>query len=393
MKGRSGKQLVAYYVPKAEDEYKAGDELTVEGLRGYLGKQLPDYMVPSFFMSLASFPLTSNGKLDRKALPLANQTTLLLGTDYVAPRNAMEEQLASIWREVLKRDRIGIHDNFFSRGGDSIVSIQVVSRAKRAGIAMTPKQLFQQPTIAQLSLVAHRMAVLPVDQGKVLGQVPLTAIQHYFFNEAPVAPHHYNQAFLFRLQAPLDIGCLEAALGRVIAHHDGLRLQYRKGDNGWEQGYGDSLPIKVERISLLGVSEENQSQLIESECTRLQSSFELSAGPLVRVGLLEGHSDGSQRLLIAIHHLVVDGVSWRILLEDLETAYRQAQAKQVMTLPKKTHSWKQWSDGLVAYAQTAAVEAERSYWLKLSEDMPRWPVDSEGLLSATAGAGKWLLSD
>jgi aryl carrier-like protein len=186
------KQLVAYVVSAGEQEVSVGE------LRSYLGAQLPEYMVPSFFVGLAELPLTPNGKVDRRALPAPEHSRTQSEQDYVAAVTPAEQALAEIWCEVLGLEQVGVHDNFFHLGGDSILSIQVIARANEAGLWLTPKQLFQHPTIAQLAEVAGTTIHIPAEQGQVSGPVPLIPIQHWFFEQELAQPQHFNQRCCWR---------------------------------------------------------------------------------------------------------------------------------------------------------------------------------------------------
>ncbi|MEO0947266.1 MAG: amino acid adenylation domain-containing protein, partial [Cyanobacteria bacterium J06641_5] len=183
------KRLVAYFVA-------AKQGLAAQQLREFLTEKLPDYMVPADLVALDTFPLTANGKVDRKALP-APDREISRDREYVAPRTPIEQTLTQIWQELLLKEKVSIHDNFFDIGGDSILSIQVVSRAKQAGIQIAPKQIFQNQTIAELASVANTTVSVKAQQGIVTGVAPLTPIQHWFFTQyGQEEPHHYNQAVL-----------------------------------------------------------------------------------------------------------------------------------------------------------------------------------------------------
>jgi non-ribosomal peptide synthase protein (TIGR01720 family) len=352
------KRLAAYIVPLA------GFAPAVNELRAFLQETLPDYMIPASFVFLESLPLTPNGKVDRKALPAPDGSRPELEEDYVAPRTLVEESLARIWRDVLGIKRVGIHDNFFELGGDSILSIQVIARAGEAGIKLTPKQIFQHQSISKLAAVADTAPAVQAEQDLVTGPVPLTPIQHWFFNQEIADRHHWNQAVLLEVREALDPVLLEQAVGQLLVHHDALRLRYTSGEAGWQQvisGPGESIPFS--RIDLSGTPEEEQSAAIEKSAAELQASLDIAEGPLMRVALFDLGYSRPGRLLIVIHHLAVDGVSWRILLEDLQTIHHQLSYGETVRLPQKTTSFKQWSERLTEYAQTSELQTEQDYWL------------------------------
>jgi amino acid adenylation domain-containing protein/non-ribosomal peptide synthase protein (TIGR01720 family) len=374
------KQLVAYVVNEGEPAVSAGE------LRSYLGEQLPEYMVPAFFVTLAELPLTPNGKVDRRALPAPEHSRTQSDQSYVAAITPAEQALAAIWCEVLGLPQVGVHDNFFHLGGDSILSIQVVSKARQAGFQLTPKQLFQHPTIAQLAVVVGTTMLAPAEQGQVSGAVPLIPIQHWFFEQELAQPEHFNQALLLESQG-LDAALLQTAIGHLLAHHDGLRLRFRRAEAGWEQFNQESIAeTLLSLIDLRELREEEVAERLEAEATQLQASLNLEAGPLLRVALFE--LGVGERLLIVIHHLVVDGVSWRILLEDLQTAYQQLSRGEAVKLPAKTTSFKRWAELLSEYAESESVGQELSYWSgEGGRRVKELPVDYEGGSNSNASAG------
>ena len=349
------KRLVAYVTTK--------EAVTVEVLRAYVQQALPEAMVPAAVVLLEALPLNPNGKLDRKALPApeyGNQAR-----QYVAPRNEVEETLAQIWSELLGVEQVGIHDNFFSLGGDSILALQMVSRARQAGFTVTPKDLFQHQTVALLALVARHDS-LRIEQGPASGEVPLTPIQAWFFRQQQPQPHHWNQAVLLEARQELDPTHLEAALHALVQQHDSLRLRFeRDADGDWRQFYADEgTHIALQTIDLGDVSQAD----LAAVCTRIQASLNLSHGPLLAAGHLR-LGKGEERMLIAIHHLVVDGVSWRVLLEDLHTAYRQVSAGEPVKLPPKTSSYQAWAERLRTYAASEALQQELAYWQQSLQPM------------------------
>ncbi|MBU7585508.1 MAG: non-ribosomal peptide synthase/polyketide synthase [Nostoc sp. TH1S01] len=363
------KRLVAYVVTKQ------GCELSISQLRSFLSGQLPQYMVPHTFVILGSLPLTPNGKIDRRVLPEPNSVELLADS-FVVPRNQIEEILTQIWAEVLRVEKVGINDNFFELGGDSILSIQILAKAKQAGLQLSLKQLFGNQTIAQLAAVAGTIEAIAVEQGLVTGTLPLTPIQHWFFEQNLSQPHHFNQSFLISVPSDLKAELLKQALQQLLIHHDALRLRFTQSESTWQQIYStpnDSVAFSY--IDLSTLPESEQQAAIEAQAASLQASLNLSEN-LVQVAFFHLGIDKRARLLIIIHHLVIDGVSWRILLEDLQTAYQQLAQGQVIKLPAKTTSFKDWSEKLTQYAQSETLKSEVAYWLNNSRfAVPSIPVD------------------
>ena len=358
----SGKQLVAYLVSDAEHGALR------ESLKTHLKAQLPDYMVPAHLIVLAGMPLTANGKLDRRALPQPDPEANR--QQYVAPRSELEQTLAAIWCAVLNVQRVGLDDNFFELGGDSILSIQVVSRARQAGIHFSPRDLFQHQTVQTLAAVATRTEQVTAEQGVLTGPSGLTPIQHWFFDTDIPNRQHWNQALLLKPLQLLDPHRLEQALLAVLEHHDALRLSFTPRDAQWHAEH-----LAVPQGGVLMQAQVRDMDQCTALFTDTQRSLDLAHGPLLRALLVDG-PEGQQRLLIAIHHLVVDGVSWRVLLEDLQNVYRQLSDGQSVSLPAKTSALRDWAARLQAYAGSESLREELSLWqAQLAGPAVELPVD------------------
>lgn len=336
----------------------------VEGLRDHLARSLPPHMTVAAFVPLEALPLTINGKLDRRALPAPQPAAGGEGATPVPPRTPVEEELAEVWREVLRIEQVGVLDNFFELGGDSILCLQVISRCNRRGIHLTPRHLFQSPTIAGLAAVAEETPTVMQNQEPVIGALPLTPIQAGFFERLPPEPHRFNQAMLFELVEPPESGALRRAVERIEFHHDALRLRFQRvAAEGWSQ----TCAIPVGRAPFLHldlghVEDRRLPRVVETLSDALQGSLDLVRGPLWRVVLLVPPRGRPARLLILIHHLAVDGVSWRVLLEDLRSAYNDVRAGREPELPSKTTSFRVWAHRLRERAAAPEVEAELDYW-------------------------------
>ena len=355
-------RLLAYFVARADE---AAGGLSVGELRGHLKGLLPGYMIPHAIMQLQRLPLTANGKLDQRALPEPEVVQTDEETAQQRPRTAAEETLVRIWSEVLGIAPPGRHDNFFELGGDSIISIQIVSQAKKAGLQLTPRQLFEQPTIAKLALVAGQVSGPPSgEQGVVSGRVPLTPIQQWFFEQELQERHHFNQTVLLQVRQWLKREVLEAAVRGLVAQHDALRLRYVRGESGWEQfnAAEETQEIFTYR-DLSELAPAEQSATVEREAAQWQGSLDLEQGPLLRVVYFDLGTERAGRLLLVIHHLAVDGVSWRILLADLQRACEQLERGEAVSLGEKSSSFKQWAERLEEYAESEAVKAEIEYWM------------------------------
>ncbi|HVR99442.1 MAG TPA: amino acid adenylation domain-containing protein, partial [Thermoanaerobaculia bacterium] len=359
------RRLVAYVVTDGE--------VTPEGLRAFAGEVLPAYMVPSAVELLEALPLLPGGKVDRRALlrrPAPERAAAEPAGGRVLPRNEAEEVLAAVWREVLRLGEVGVEENFFELGGDSILSIQVVSRAARAGLRLTPRQVFEHPTVAGLAAVAQTVRALPSDSGPVTGPAVLTPIQRRFFEQELPYPEHFNQALMLEGEG-LRAEVLERAVARLLAHHDALRMRYELGDEEWSQtGVAPSGETPFMQIDLAALPEAARRGARETAAAALQASLDLTRGPLLRAALWTG--DGADRLLLAVHHLVVDGVSWRVLVEDLETLYRGEEPAA------KTTSFQRWAGLLAERAGSPELAEQAAWWLeRLRGPVVPLPLDLE----------------
>ncbi len=368
------KRLVAYVVADG------GSPETLEELRTLVRAKLPDYMLPAHFVSLAALPLTPHGKVDRKALPLPDPGRRATSRPYAPPRTPAEETMAGIWATVLRIERVGIDDNFFELGGDSILSIQVVARCRANCLVVSPRDLFRTPTIAALAAGAGGKLDAAADEGPVEGAVPLTPIQRWFFEQDVTDVHHWNQAFLFETPADLDVDVLERALHEVVRHHDALRLRFTRSPSGWHQEYGPEPPgTSITRVDLSAVQAADRSAAISSRATALGGRLNVTDGPLLRAAHFDLGPDDAGRFLLVVHHLVVDGVSWRILLEDLESAYLSLRERRSVTLPGKTTSFGRWAECLAAHAASEVLGRARDHWRSVVEaDALPLPVDHPG---------------
>lgn len=344
------KELVAYLVGQAN--------LHASDIREHLSHRLPDYMLPSYYVQLDALPLHSTtGKVDRNALPDPEQFSLDTGATYEAPRNAPEQLLAEIWQSVLGRQQVGIHDNYFDAGGDSIKAIQLLSRLKQRGWTLEIRDVFLSPTIAELAPLLRKVEQI-ADQSVVEGVTPLTAIQRWFFETHNGEIQHFNQAVLLKSRARVDAEALRHALNKLQEHHDALRMTFHcEAGQATQINAGLPYPLSFDVIDL---RYDSGAADMETHINKSHRSFNLANGPLMKAVLYRLNE--GDRLLIVIHHLVVDGVSWRILLEDLEQSYRQSLAGEPVKFAPKTASFKQWAEEVSRYASRADFRKEIEYW-------------------------------
>ncbi|MBU8591559.1 plipastatin non-ribosomal peptide synthetase PpsC [Bacillus subtilis] len=340
---------------------KAGTN--AEQVRSLLARSLPNYMIPAYIIEMETLPLTSNGKLNRKALPEPNFTSK---QTYAPPRNDLEDQLALIWQEVLGIQRIGIEDSFFELGGDSIKALQVSARLGRYGLSLQVSDLFRHPKIKDLSPFIRKSERI-IEQGPVQGDVPWTPVQQWFFSQDIEERHHFNQSVMLFHSGRLSENAIRPALKKLAEHHDALRMVYRNDDRRWiqsNQGIHESQLYSL-RTSDLSQSESGWETQIKQEVADLQQSINLQEGPLLHAALFKTLT--GDYLFLAIHHLVVDGVSWRILLEDLSAGYQQAAAGQTIQLPPKTDSYQEYARRIQEYAQSSKLIREEAYWRTVEE--------------------------
>jgi amino acid adenylation domain-containing protein/non-ribosomal peptide synthase protein (TIGR01720 family) len=351
------KYLCAYIVPG----YQSTASSTAAQWRDYLAKSLPSYMIPSYFVKVEKLPLTSNGKLDRKSLPDPVKAGLESGIEYAAPRNEIERKLVETWASVLAREHIGIHDNFFMIGGDSIKSIQIASRMNEAGYKVQMEDIFQYQTPAELAPLVRKVERVP-QQNPVTGIVPLTPIQKAFFQNQKIDHHHFNQAVILYRETGFTEEAVKTAFKKLLQHHDALRMTFKQ-ENGQilQENHGIDYPLSWEEYDL--TNQANARDILLQKANQIQASIDLQTGPLMKLGLF--HLDDGDRLLISIHHLVIDGVSWRILLEDLDTLLHQYPNKEKLLLPLKSDSFKSWAEKLSAYAHGEKLLKEKIYWEQL----------------------------
>ncbi|HEX2298595.1 MAG TPA: amino acid adenylation domain-containing protein, partial [Pseudonocardiaceae bacterium] len=367
--GSGHKRLVAYLVAAP-----APEPVSIGALREFLGNELPDYMVPAAFVLLDALPLSPNGKVDRRSLPDPGPVPELEGR-YVAPTGTIETALAEIWADVLGLERVGAADNFFELGGDSILSIQVVARARQAGLRLVTKDLFRHQTIAALAPVVTVVQVSDEQRAEVVGAVPLTPIQHWFFEADRANPHHFNQSHLVELTDDLDEAALQRALEALLVQHDALRMRFEPVDGRWQQHNAPVGSVQVlDRRELPELAEGERLLAMEKIADEVHASFDLQSGPLLKAVLFVRAGGSRPFLFLVAHHLVVDGVSWRILLDDLDTAYQQAVRGEQIDLGAKTTSFQEWSQRLEQYVSSGGLDGELDHWAAALEGA-RLPVE------------------
>lgn len=356
-KDKSQNNVICAYIVSSES-------IEEKELREYIMKYLPDYMVPSVFVFLDKMPLTNNGKLDRKSLEvleIKNRTKI----EYEAPRNKVEEKISAVWQEILGIEKIGIDDNFFTSGGDSIKAIQISAKLQKQMIKVDVKDIFKYTTIKQLSPHVKHFSTTKVNNDIIQGETKLSPIQKWFFEKKMKNRNHFNQAVMLHAKDGFNQDIIRDAFTKIVEKHDALRMVYRYV-NGRIQQYNRGLDgelFKLEEIDL--TKNDNYQEAVTVEVEKLQRSLDLEKGHLVKLGLFKTiHGD---HLLVIIHHLVVDGVSWRIVLNDFSIIYNVMMSGEEIITSDKSLSYKDWVEEINKYANSRRLLKEIDYWNSLEK--------------------------
>lgn len=336
--------------------YKSKRIIDPSFIRQYLLEKIPFYMVPARYMQLEEFPLSINRKINKKALPDILESPI----EYIAPTNLNEEILVKLFAEVLGKGKVGSEDDFYMLGGDSIKAIQIISRVRNIGYKLEIKDIISYPVIKHLAKFLV-LVTKKSDQSIITGQVPLTPVQRRFFSEGRIEPHHFNMAILLLRKERLNRNILEPIFKKIQEHHDALRITFFKKDGIMNQIInGDNFPVSIIECD---IKNPNASNTLQEKINEIHADLNLEQGPLMKIGLF--HLKDGDRLLIVIHHLVIDGISWRILIEDINTLYNQHTKNKPFELPLKSDSYKLWAEELVQYASSNKCLSEIHYWEKL----------------------------
>ena len=334
----------------------------------HLNKRLPEFMIPNQILAIDSWPRTTNGKIDRKALLRKEklQRSFTSEDEVIEVQTSENEnarKLLNIWREVLNNPNIGLRDNFFQMGGDSILAIQTISKARQAGIPLTVNQLFVEPTVAQIVSSPKQPGRIKAEQNEISGSIKLTPIQHWFLEQNPDDPDWWNQSLLLEVNCGCKFGDMENILDYLLRHHDGFRARVSKTSTGWSSFINQAnTRLELDHLDLSKVAQEKHETLITKLANTMHHSMRLNSGNLLKAAFIEfGHSQSSQLLLIA-HHWAVDAISWGIIQEDLNTLTRQNQQDLTLVLPDKTTSIQAWANSLHTFSQSETIARELSFW-------------------------------
>lgn len=369
---QDNQSLVAYYVSHTLQTIDHDDLIL------YLQISLPDYMIPSFFVALESLPLTVNGKLDTQALPHPDAAQRSNDNQYIAPQNELQAQICQIWQKLINLSSVSIHDDFFRIGGDSILAIQLTSQLRQSGFNCNVKTVFDYRTPAKISSYLQDTQVdascpaIKSEQGLLTGEFDLLPVQQWFFNHVQIGNfrqyHHWNQAFLIKIPV-YDSATLQPIIPQLAQQHDMLRVSFNWNEHTqqYQQYYQPSLALpQLKQLNVASMDEH----AIDKQLTQLQNHFNITHGPLWQIAYLYGYDDGSARLFLALHHLIVDAVSWRILTDDIQTLIEAQNTYKTTYLPQKTSSYRQWVDAIKQYAQDNFDEI--TFWHSQLKSIPNY---------------------
>ncbi len=356
-------EIVAYLVVDAA--------VTRTLLRSFLSPQLPLHFIPARFFQLRELPVTANGKLDHRALA-SSALPIESGLRYEAPAGETETTLSEIWAGVLGVEQVGRTDNFFDLGGDSIKALMIASKAEQNGLRISVQTVLQAQTIAVLANSAgHSLA--DTDAGNAEhGDKLLSPMETWFFAQEFTQPQRYCQSVLVSFKTRANEETLKAAFAALVNHHDGLRLNAEVARQSvWFNDHPRGVESALLVLDLTKQSDSEVQQTLHTTCQRVSESFDLANDVLLRPVLLR--TKNSDLLLLVAHHLVVDGISWRILLPDLETAYDAILNQQIPRLPAKTASVKTWSERLIEYGRSKQALAQVDFWRQTLRSAPSLP--------------------
>lgn len=362
---REGKKLpviIAYYIVSGMQE-----TIAESLLRSYLADRLPYYAIPAYFIQMDTYPLTSNGKVDYTALPAVEFSEAI----NVQQADARDKTFIAIWNEVFGVDNITAGDNFFELGGDSIKAIQILSRLADEGFMLTIKDILIYQTIRQIiSNLQYVESPREYDQGDIEGSRELTPIEAWFFDQDFQCPDFYNHSMLLSFHEEIDLHLLQLSFQALIRQHDGVRINYDPQQKilFYNKHHSDS-PFTIMQYDV-----DVPGQAMKEVCMSLKRSFDLSRDLLLKAAVFS--MAGNRRMLfITAHHLIVDGVSWRILLKDLYTAYKSLKNNNPVNFPAKTATAREWYDALLRYPHLEGNAAELAFWQSVSDVPFSLPLD------------------
>ncbi len=357
---------------------KASEVLVVNVLKQFLKARIPEYMIPSEIISVDTFPMLPNGKIDKKSLSTLMQLTPSESSKSIQkPTNDIETKLVAIWQEVLQLETIGIQDNFFEIGGDSISSIQIIAKARKAGIQLQPNQVFDHQTIAELALFIHPITTPKVLEETIVGEVQLTPIQHWFFEVHTAAPHFWNQIVQISNVDTISYESIAKVIKALVGYHDALRLSFMNHNDRWTAHVLDIQAIQccfyVDVSTFVTI--EEQEQQIKEEITKVQQQCRLEEGGLFRVLYFECGRIQQHKVYLIAHHLGIDMVSWNSIFSDFTIGIQQVQQNTAIQFKPKTNSIRDWGTYLLERSEAPEIIAELPFWEAQRTNTIAFPAD------------------
>ncbi len=364
------RQLITYFVPQ-----KIDNKVEIASIRSYCKTILPDYMIPGIIIQLDSLPLTSHGKVDRKKLsefPINESATTTLESHNL---NEIEKTLLKIWENVLRIKNIQPNDNFFDLGGDSIMIMQMISEAAENKIVLSHSLILQHPTIQSLASLVQNQDY--TQQEDLIDQMPfdLSAIQSWYFDQSLKNPNYFHHLFHSPLKETIDVDYLKKAIDYLVEYHDVFQLRFFKENEKYRQYYTKEKQFSiVDEVDIKGLSQDEADKVINDYKDQLCNSIDIHNGPLIKAILF---TDGKKpkNLMIVIHHLIIDGISWRVLINDLSRIYIGLLGQGSYNLPSKGSSFKTWVTKTREYALSKNCLQETKYWFDTVKSNFSLPID------------------
>ncbi|WP_255302451.1 non-ribosomal peptide synthetase [Bacillus pseudomycoides] len=349
--------------------YIIGDsEISTTDLKDKLSNDLPDYMIPAHFIKLGEFPLTLNGKINKKALP---KPIFEYSEEYIQPDSFESVCVANAFSEVLGIEKVSLNSNFFDYGGDSIKAIRMVSSLREKGFNLSVESVIKEKTVGHIAKTIEKIQKYTINQSEITGEVKLTPIQSQFFESEMEEPNHFNQSVLFESEEQVDSDALSQTIFSLVKHHDMLRAKYSREGNQIISPISDynKNDFNFLFFDLMHLNEENNiNEIILSEGNNIQRLLNLEKGLIIKGAIFR--TKDKDYVLICVHHLVIDGISWRIIAEDLNYGYQKIRSNEKNEFPNKTVSFQEWSEELHKYRNSDKLSSEIPYWIEVEKNIP-----------------------
>lgn len=361
----NGKYLCAYFVKKSE--------ISISELNNYLLQHLPNYMVPLYYIELQNIPLTINGKVNRELLPKPNDEEIDI-SEVITFRNEKEKSLSNAICDILRVEKVSVKQNFFQLGGDSIKAIQISSRLREQGLKLKVKDILANPIIENMALYVEESKEQMISQEHCDGYINPTPIVSWFLSQGLSNPNYYNQSILLEIRQEFESSSLEIVLNELINHHDSLRINFSsKIGQLFYNGEHLKKRYTIQQYDLRDLPYTMQTDKMNEIAEILKASIDIECGILIKACLfILGRND--KKLLITAHHLIVDGISWRIIVNDINSILKQIVNEQKIVLPLKTDSYMKWAIALEQYSKKVSDE-EKKYWTNVLNKTFTFPTD------------------